>query len=502
MDDRLPDLTEMALAIAENSAQGIVVMNADGTCLYANRGWAELTGFTAADMGTTPVHDWVHHHRPDGRPLPLHECPIGCTLGRAENVRNHYDVFFRRDGSPFDVSCSASTLSTGAGPELKILEIRDATEEIQAARRNDEFLAMLAHELRNPLAPIAAAADLLKLGRLDAAGVARASAVIGRQVGHMTSLIDDLLDVSRVTRGQIELGKEVLDLKTVVAEAVEQVRPLVEARHHWLLVEGTPDTAVVLGDRKRLVQTVANVLSNAAKYTPPGGEISVRIGADAGAAEIHVTDNGIGMSAEMCERAFDLFSQAQRTSDRAQGGLGIGLALVRSLVNLHDGRVKAHSAGPGKGTTISIRLPVFAGGAAPAGPVAATGPLSAAGRALDIMVVDDGVDAAEMLGLLLTAFGHRVRIEHAPEAALAAAQAASYDVFLLDIGLPGMDGTELARAIRRQPRNAGATLIAVTGYGQEQDRHNTRDAGFDHHLVKPTDLDALAALLQASALGR
>jgi PAS domain S-box-containing protein len=493
----LPGGHDLARAIAENSVHGIVVMDEDGFSLYANRAWTELTGFSQDEMAGKPVHDWVHHTHPDGRPFPIHECPIGCTLGRRENLRDYREVFFRKDGSRLPVACSASTIDAPGQLLLKILEIRDIGIELEGERRRDEFLAMLAHELRNPLAPISAAAELLALSRGDARATERASAVIIRQVQHMTGLVDDLLDVSRVTRGQIELTLRELDVHGVVAEATEQVRPLIDARRHQLALRGNAAPAPVLGDRKRLVQVLANLLSNAAKYTPEGGRIAVEVTAGPGQVRIDVTDNGIGMTEELTRQAFDLFTQARRTSDRTQGGLGIGLALVRNLVSLHGGKVWAESPGLGLGTTLVLTLPAAS---PPGGAAADSGEAAPADAAapLRVMVVDDSHDVADMIGMLMGALGHAVRIETDPLLALEAAGKETFDAFLLDLGLPGIDGMELARRFRQQPHNAQAMLVAITGYGREQDRRHSADAGFDHHLVKPASLDQIGSLLGAA----
>ena len=375
---------------------------------------------------------------------------------------------------------------------------RRAQEQLRLeAQRKDEFLAMLAHELRNPLAPIGAAAELLALGKLDAAGVRRTSAIVGRQVGHMTSLINDLLDVSRVTRGLVALACEPVDLKATVADAMEQVRPLVEARRHHLEVHLPPDEAVVEGDRKRLVQVLANLLGNAAKYTPDGGRIVVGLEAGDGRVQLHVLDNGIGMTPEVQAGVFDLFTQAERTSDRSQGGLGIGLALVKSLVELHRGSVAVHSAGPGQGSRFSVCLPRIS--APVRAPEGADGRdarvLQAHGPGRHVLVVDDNVDAAELLGMMLEDAGHRVHIEHHSQSALDYAAEAAPDVCILDIGLPVMDGNELARRLRALPGMADALLVAVTGYGRPQDREASLAAGFDQHLVKPVDIQPLLDLL-------
>jgi PAS domain S-box-containing protein len=393
-----------------------------------------------------------------------------------------------------------------AGIVFDISERKNAEEQLRTeAHRKDEFLAMLAHELRNPLAPIGAAADLLVMGGLEPAQVRRTSAIITRQVGHMTSLINDLLDVSRVTRGLVTLQREPVDVKATVADAVEQVRPLIEARRHRLEVHLAPEHAVVEGDRKRLVQVLANLLGNAAKYTPEGGRIVLEMEVDATqecAPEcvlLCVSDNGIGMTPEVRDAAFNLFTQAERTPDRSQGGLGIGLALVKSLVELHGGTVEARSDGLGTGSRFTVCLPRMperrTAPAIGAAPRPAHEPLPAPSRQRRVLVVDDNVDAAQLLAMVLENLGCEVLVEHDPHRALAVAAARNPDSCILDIGLPDMDGNELARRLRAQPNTRNALLIAVTGYGRPQDREQALAAGFDHHLVKPVDVHRLVELL-------
>jgi signal transduction histidine kinase/CheY-like chemotaxis protein len=369
-------------------------------------------------------------------------------------------------------------------------------DELRAAnRQKDQFLAMLAHELRNPLAPIMTAAQLLKLGRLDARSVAGASEIIVRQAAHMTDLVNDLLDVSRVTRGLVTLDKETLDLNVIVAAAVEQVRPLIDMRRHALTLQLSGRPAHVTGDRTRLVQVISNILNNAAKYTAPGGHIVLAVTVAGDRVTVAVRDDGVGIAPEVLPYIFDLFTQAERTPDRSQGGLGIGLALVKSLVALHGGTVHAHSDGLGRGSEFSICLPC----AAQARPAAAGASGAADGVQdngnLRVLVVDDNTDAAQMLAALLEVQGHAVSVEYDARGALARARDEHPDVLLLDIGLPDMDGYELARRLRAQPENAGATLVALTGYGQGQDRAEARQAGFDHYLVKPADLNEVNEVL-------
>lgn len=383
-----------------------------------------------------------------------------------------------------------------------ITEHRRIEQDLQLTdRRKDEFLAMLAHELRNPLAPISAAADLLRLGRLDAARVRQTSEIIGRQVRHMTSLVNDLLDVSRVTRGLIKLELATLEVGRIVADAVEQARPLLDARRHHFSVSLAPEPVFVQGDAKRLVQVIANLLNNAAKYTPEGGHVALTMAVRGERVRLAVADDGIGMAPGLAHQVFELFAQAERGSDRSQGGLGIGLALVKSLVELHHGSVNAHSAGLGLGSEFSVSLPL----AAKAEP-ARSAPSSIAAQAqpdgLRVLLVEDNEDAADVLAMFLEATGHRVCVEHDSIGALGRAGAERPDVCLLDIGLPDIDGCELARRLRERPELADKVLIALTGYGQEQDRSRAIAAGFAHYFVKPVDTAVLSALFDQLRLQR
>jgi PAS domain S-box-containing protein len=377
-----------------------------------------------------------------------------------------------------------------------ITERKATQEKLQDAdRRKDEFLAMLAHELRNPLAPIGAAAELLQLVKLDEERVRQTSQIIGRQVVHMTSLVDDLLDVSRVTRGLVELDSAPLDIRHIVTEAVEQVTPMIQSRRHRFALHLPPDTTMVTGDKKRLVQVIANILNNAAKYTQEGGNIVLKVEVHDAHVVIDVTDNGIGMSSELVARAFDLFAQAECTSDRSSGGLGLGLALVKSLVELHHGKATCESAGLGQGSKFTVCLPCLVQDSPQADKHLSAGRMQHETCSLRIMVVDDNVDAASMLAMLLEASGHQVMIEHASRRALERARQEAPQVCLIDIGLPEIDGNELAQRLRAQPETAQSLLIAVTGYGQERDRRQTLASGFDHHFVKPVDTKELAAIL-------
>jgi signal transduction histidine kinase/ActR/RegA family two-component response regulator len=376
---------------------------------------------------------------------------------------------------------------------------RERNEALQALHladeRKNEFLAMLAHELRNPLAPISTAARLLKsVYATDPGQVRRTSEIITRQVEHMVHLVDDLLDVSRVTRGMIELDRAPLDLRQLVTAALEQVQPLIEVKRHALRTELPATPVPVDGDAKRLIQVLANLINNAAKYTPEHGSLVVSLRVTGAVAVLTVQDNGMGIPPALLPDVFGLFTQAQRTPDRAQGGLGVGLALVKNLVELHGGQVRADSAGPGRGSTFTVILPRSSDQPAP--PVAAPSVEHAQrSAARHVLVVDDNADAATSLALLLEADGHRVQVEHASRAALQWILAARPDACILDVGLPEMDGRELARRIKADMGDAAPLLIALTGYGSDADRQAAAQAGFDHYLVKPADMRQLTSLL-------
>jgi signal transduction histidine kinase/DNA-binding NarL/FixJ family response regulator len=375
-------------------------------------------------------------------------------------------------------------------------ELRQAVARLREGdAHKDEFLAMLAHELRNPLAPIRSAAELLQRAQLDEARVRKISEIIGRQVDHITSLVNDLLDVSRVTRGLVELENMPVDMARIVRDAVEQVQPLIESKNHHLELQLSPDAAMVMGDEKRLVQVVANLLNNAAKYTRQGGHILVKTEARDAQVLLSVRDDGIGIAPELAVRVFDLFTQAKRTSDRSGGGLGLGLALVKSIVELHGGSVTCASEGLGRGSLFTVSLPQLPLQAGQPQPPQAALLTREPGHCLKVMIVDDNADAAQMLGLFLQASGHQVMVENGARQALERSRVERPDACLLDIGLPGIDGLELARLLRQQPETRHAVLIAITGYGQDHDREAALAGDFDHYFVKPVDTRQLEALL-------
>jgi PAS domain S-box-containing protein len=377
---------------------------------------------------------------------------------------------------------------------IDVTERKRAEEALRLAdQRKDEFLAMLAHELRNPLAPIGSAAAMLGLAYAGDERVRQAGDIIGRQVAHMTRLVNDLLDVSRVTSGLVTIQREQVDLRTIATEAVEQIRPLADARAQHLETRLPPKPVWLHCDQTRLVQVVTNLLNNSVKYTPRGGSISLVLETVGGMAELRVRDNGAGIGADLLPDIFELFTQGKRTLDRSEGGLGLGLALARKLVELHGGQLSAASEGEGKGSEFTVRLPLVS-----EPHVDAAGP-DAADEAehqarLRLLLVDDNVDAADSLAMLLEVEGHQPRVAYSARAALELAGQKRFDAMLLDLGMPDIDGYELAERLRAL--GVRCPLIAITGYGQESDKQHTREAGFAAHLVKPIDGDALSQLLE------
>lgn len=486
----------------------------------------DLLGFPEME-GTMNFDAWLDFLEPNDRPLFAERL----QKAHEQSPASHFAAEIRM--CPKDRKCrwfyvhadwyreSEHSPRMLSGVIVDIDELKTTTELLlsavdklkQADVRKDEFLAMLAHELRNPLAPISAAAQVLRIGRYDEARVKRTSEVIARQVDHMARLISDLLDVSRVTRGLVELERGRVEFRRVIDDAVEQVNPIVIARGHRLELDLSPTPAFVDGDEKRMVQMVSNLLQNAAKFTPEGGHIVVSTHVRDGQVIVRVADDGIGMSDDLIKHVFELFVQAKRTPDRSAGGLGLGLALVKSLAELHGGSVDCRSPGPGQGSVFSISLPAISENessdshdsrdASDPAEVLATDQrnqltgLQPASRQLQVLVVDDNVDAAQMLGSYLEEMGYGVVIENGALPALDRARRLRPEVCLFDIGLPGMDGLELARRIRAQPETSDCVLIAITGYGSEDDSKAIIDAGFSHHFVKPVDGVALVALLGA-----
>jgi PAS domain S-box-containing protein len=408
-----------------------------------------------------------------------------------------------QDGRKVHLLVNATALEDIEGGDLgyvvsftDVTSLKNAENRLREAdRRKDEFLAMLAHEFRNPLAPIRNAVEILRLQNPGDDQLERTRSMIERQVTHLVHLVDDLLDVSRITRGKVKLRREPVDVASVLSGGAELARPLIDARHHRLAVTPPPPGARVLGDATRLVQVVANLLNNAAKYTEEGGTIALEAECDGDGIVLRVRDNGIGIAADLLPHVFELFTQADRNLDREQGGLGIGLSLVRHLVELHGGKAEARSEGLHCGSEFLVRLPLLR---EPAQPPAAPPPARAApaGAVRRVLIVDDNADVASSVATLLRLRGHEVSIAH--DGAGALSQIAEYkpQVVLLDIGLPGMNGYEVAHRMRELPGREQMRIVAMTGYGQTNDRERALRSGFDHHLVKPAAPDALYAIIE------
>jgi PAS domain S-box-containing protein len=486
-------------SLAEGMPHSVWMCDPGGRTLYLNRVWYDYTG---TPPGSDHGPGWLDRFHPDDRPRLTGawaeaQRPGGPDVFDIEaRIRRHDGAYhwFRVKGSPLG---DGGRAVRWVGTCTDVHEQRRLVDALREAdRRKDEFLAMLAHELRNPLAPIHNAAAVMALAEDDREAQRWSREVIDRQVRHLSSLVDDLLDVGRITQGKITLTRAPLEVGTFLGAAVETSRPLIDARRHRLEVSLPKEVLCVEGDPTRLAQVVSNLLNNAAKYTPEGGHIRLYAGRDGDEAVIRVQDDGEGISPEMLPRVFDLFSQASRSSDRSEGGLGIGLTLVQRLVGMHGGTVEARSAGPRHGSEFVVRLPLLRSGA-PATPPpggAAPGP----GRPRRILVVDDSRDTADTLARLLRQLGHEVGVAYEGPSACQAAVTLTPDVALLDLGLPGMDGYEVARRLRSEPSLDGVCLVALTGYGSESDRRKSEAAGFDAHLIKPVEFDALRRVLEAA----
>jgi signal transduction histidine kinase len=428
-----------------------------------------------------------------GQPATAIEAPVTADYagGRATRYLSYVVQPLRDSSGRIDRVVIFANDVTAEVVARRQLEAAHAEAEL-ANRAKDEFLAILGHELRNPLAPILTALELMKLRGADI--LERERTIIERQVRHVVRLVDDLLDVSRITRGRVELHNEIVDIADVVAKAIEMSSPLFEERRHDVRVSVAPSLAVH-GDAIRLAQVVANLLNNAAKYTADGGRIDIEARRDGDSVVVCVRDTGIGVAREMLPRVFDLFTQERQALDRAQGGLGLGLAIVRSLVVAHGGTVAARSDGIGRGAEFEIRLPAAAGvTTAVRASLGAPSPVAAT-SGVRILIVDDNADALELLAEGLELLGHEVHRAQDGPSALAVAERVAPAVAILDIGLPVMDGYDLARRLRAQSTLDGLTLIALTGYGQASDRQRAADAGFDEHLVKPVSIDHVQSVI-------
>ena len=488
--------TQILLAsIVESSDDAILSKTLQGIILTWNAGAEHLFGYTAQEVIGRPITVLIPEERQD------EEKELLQRLQQGQRIQHYETVRVAKNGRRIDISLTVSPLRTadgtivGASSVARDITPRKAVEEAlrDAARRKDEFLAVLAHELRNPLAPIRNSIEILGLTSRSDPATEQIRQTLERQVNHMVRLVDDLLEVSRITSGKIELRKEPLEIGAVLRSAVEASKPLMEAANHELVVTSAPVPLMVQGDPVRLAQVFANLLNNAAKYTDDGGRIDLTIETEGSWLVVSVRDNGIGIPPEQLPHVFDLFTQIDRHTARAQGGLGIGLTLVKSLVEMHAGSVEAHSEGHGTGSEFVVRLPLAAVQSAVPHTGNAIRP-SNGFRPRRVLVVDDNRDAAESLGMLLKLMGGDVRVAYSGAQALETIDTYRPALVFLDIGMPGMSGHEVARQIRQRPELAGVTLVALTGWGQDEDRRQSSNAGFDFHLIKPADMQALEAV--------
>jgi len=489
-------------AIVESSDDAIVSKTLEGRILSWNAGATRIFGYRPDEVIGKSITIIIPPE------LLEEERQILEKIGRGERI-DHFDtVRVAKDGRRIAISLTVSPVRDASGTVIGASKVaRDVSERKRAElalqrseealreadRRKDEFLALLAHELRNPLAPIRYALAANRRSDRTPEQRRQAEEIIERQVTHMSRLLDDLLDVSRITRGTLELKKAPTELSLVIGTAIETARPVLSAKNHTLSVDLPQGPMRLEADPVRLAQVFSNLLINAAKYTDPGGQVQLKAHREHDEVVVCMRDNGIGIAAEMLPRLFTVFTQLN-TSARAEGGLGVGLSLVRGLVTLHGGTVIARSDGPGKGSEFIVRLPLGIPAEEHSGGMPSQEQL--ADNGLKILVVDDNRDAADTCAMLLETSGHHVQTAYTGHAALELAEDFAPHAVLLDIGLPDVSGYELAQKMRAAPWAHDITLVAVTGWGQEEDRKRALEAGFDHHLVKPIAPEALDALLR------
>jgi PAS domain S-box-containing protein len=482
-------------AIGESINYGVWVCDENGHNVYVSESFLKLTGLTQGSYGK---EIWSRVLKPEDAErirTQWKDCiATGCDWEAEVQVRTasgDYRAILSRGVAIRD---SDGRITGWAGMNLDIDRLKRVENELRELdQRKNEFLATLAHELRNPLAPIRNGLEIMRLGRGNAGMVEQARTMMERQLHQMIRLVDDLLDVSRVSRGKIDLRKEKVSLATVLTSAVETAKPLVDQNSQTLSID-IPDEPITLdGDATRLAQVFANLLNNAAKYTDKGGRITIAVRPIEGAVEVSIRDNGIGIPPDMLESVFGIFTQVERSLEKARGGLGIGLSIARRLIEMHGGTVVARSEGPGTGSEFLVTLPTI--DALPSSADTTSPGMRRTVRMRRILIADDNIDAASSLSLMLQVMGYDVRVAHDGLEALAVAESFRPDAMLLDIGMPGMNGYEVARKLRERPATANATIVALTGWGQEEDRRKSREFGFDHHLVKPVEPSTLETLL-------
>lgn len=506
--EALREQHDLVRSITDNASTAIFMTDSAGRCTFMNPAAEAMTGYGFQEADGRGLHDLIHHHYPDGRPFPVEECSLHRAPPEPAQLGGREDVFIRKSGSTFPVVCHAQPILKQGKPVATVIEARDISDELEAERRiynllaelrqadrlKDDFLALLAHELRNPLAPIRNALEVLRLANGNPESFEGVRALMERQVSQLVRLVDDLLDLSRITRNKLELRREHIQLRDVVESSVETSRPAIDAGNHALHIHVPSEPLPLYADLTRLAQIFSNLLNNSAKYTPPGGQIWLSAVRQDHAVVVTVKDTGIGISETMLAKVFDMFTQADQSLERSQGGLGIGLTLVKRLVELHGGAVAAQSEGLGKGSAFVVRLPLDLKSSVPDAS-APDSEHSQAGR-YRILVVDDNKDSTTSLSMMLSLMGHETRSAYNGVEAIEAAQVYLPEVILLDIGLPKLNGFDVCRKIRAHPWGRDVLIIALTGWGQEEDKRRAKEAGFDHHFTKPLNLAELEKLLR------
>jgi two-component system, chemotaxis family, CheB/CheR fusion protein len=502
----IADREERIRLLLDSTAEAIYGIDLSGVCTFCNSACARMLGYESpAALIGRQLHPLIHHTRADGTPYAPEQSPIFEAMRNREGAHVDDEVLWRADGSSFPAEYWSHPILRGdevIGAVVTFLDIterRQAEQELQeGVKRREQFLAMLSHELRNPLAAILSATRLLAHKSSDEEACREAGLVVERQANHMARLLDDLLDVARITRGRIVLRKERVDLREAARSAIEALGPFMADRGTELSLAIAAHPIHVDGDAARLQQIQANLLSNASKYSAPGGKVRFDLRREGEHAVIRVSDNGRGITPDMLPRIFDLFVQGDQSIARPEGGLGIGLTLLRTLVELHDGRVEAYSDGDGRGSTFTVRLPIVPPSETDVGPAD-----QASQTAVQtVVLVEDQADARRMLQLLLEGEGITVFTAQDGQEGLTLIERLQPDLALVDLGLPVMNGFELARRLRANPANAGIRLVAISGYGQDSDVQAAKEAGFDEHLTKPPDPDRLEQLLQRGGGGR
>jgi PAS domain S-box-containing protein len=504
VDSRIREAEDQVRVMADNIPQLAWMTNAEGAIVWYNRRWYEYTGTTFDEM---QAHGWQSVLSADDEPRVLagfqRQLACGEPWEDTFRLRRHDGEMRWHLSRALPIKDEAGRVLRWFGTNTDITEQRKLAADLaDADRRKNEFLATLAHELRNPLAPIRTGLQVLRLAGQDPNAIEQTRAMIDRQVGQMVRLVDDLMDVSRISTGKIELRKDRVPLSVVVNSAVETSRPLIEQMGHALTVSLPKEPVIIDADLTRLAQVFLNLLNNAAKYSDRGGHIRLTAERHGSGLVVSVRDTGIGIPAEHLPQVFDMFSQVERSLEKSQGGLGIGLTLVKRLVEMHGGSVEARSAGLNRGSEFVVRLPVAVQASQTDSAGARNDASTAPKSSLRILIVDDNRDGADTLAMMLEIVGNHIRTAYDGEEALAATAEFKPDVILLDIGLPKLTGYEACRRIREQPGGKQLLIIAQTGWGQEEDRQRTRQAGFDHHLVKPVDPQALMKLLAEVQLRR